>query len=195
MYSPGNLGHISQVPLVELWSNVVPQFANPSTIPIVIDGAVTTGTSLAYSGFVTILAGPTTNVWYRYPGTTSNTGNFYTEEYPGYGGGVTASTYNESAVSLVYNLKYSYDNGKNWYPMQNPGLPNGSNSVTMGQIDLSDPVTGNLPITYGFNVSNTAYFPQGDYLLMVEAFRYNSSTGVYIPLHYAYHWLDVTIDR
>lgn len=190
LYNPGKLGHISQVPLVELWSSIVPQFANPSSIPLVIDGAVTTGTPVTLSGFLTIGAGPTTNVWYRYPGVTSNTANFYTEEYPNYGSGVTASTYSDSGVSLVYNLKYSNDPGKQyWYYMQNPGV-----TAVFGQYDPSYAVTGTLPITYSLSTPSST-FPQGDYWMMVEAYRINTATANYMPLHYAYHILDLTINR
>jgi hypothetical protein len=186
----GTAGHITQVPLIQLWSNAVPQYAAPSSIPLVIDGAVTTGSPVTVGGnFLTIGGGPTTNIWYRWMGTTSYTGNYYTEEYPAAGGALTLSTYTEP-VDMVYNLKYSNNSGNNWYFMQD------NSAAVSGVLDQtgSHAVTGSLPITFSLSTP-VGSFPQGDYWFMVEGWRKDPATSNIFNLHYCQHVLDVAITR
>lgn len=181
-------GHITQLPLVKIYPvqgspvtiNPVPQYSNPSAITVMVGGPV-----LDPSGNT-----PIANVWYRYPGVTSNVANYYTAEYPGYNTGVTGtltnSTYAE-AVDLLYNLKYSPDAGKSWRAIQTGA------TVLQGVLDAANAITINAPVTgtyqYTWDVSNPITYPQGGYWITVEAYRLG------LPLHYSYHTLELTINR
>ena len=188
-------GHIVQLPLVQLYTNPVPQYGNPTSIPMVISSPVTTAFPVTLNGMV-IPNSPVTDVWFRYPGVTSNTGNLYTEEYPNNAlplNTINGSTYYEP-VSLIYNLKYSKDTGKTWYFMQ------GDQPTVKGVLDTTNghpmTVTGANAITwYNWDVSNSANFPQGDYLMRVEAYRMNQNTNQVYGQHYSYHAVDITINR
>jgi hypothetical protein len=178
---PGTIGHITQLPLIDVsLDNVTGQYANPTSIGVTIASPVLTGSPAA----------PVTNLWYRFPGFSSTTGNFYTELYPGYNNLLT-STYNEQAgttpVTLLYNLKYSKDGGNTWVYVQDnqPALAGilgttGSEAIT---------ATTSAPTTYLWDVSNATTFPQGTYQLQGEAYRMGYG------LHYAFHNITVIIDR
>ena len=186
--------HIAQIPLVKIYTdNSIGQYSNPSAINIVLDSPVTNtlGTPVTIgSGFAIIPSGPTTNIWYRFQGVTSNLANIYTEEYTGYPV-LASSTYSEtvsgSPITLDVNLKYSKDGGNTWKFMQD------DNTAQAGILNTSEligptPVTS-APITYSWNVSNTTTFPQGDYFIRAEIYRDG------YPLNYAYHVYDVSINR
>ena len=195
MGATGTYGHITQLPLVQLWTSPVPQYANPTTIPMVISSPVTTASPVTING-LTLANAPVTDIWFRYPGVTSNTGNVYTEEYPNYALPLTqinGSTYYEP-VSIVYNLKYSGDTGKTWRFMQDGGTASKGIVDTSGTRAMT--VSGSNAVTwYNWDVSNTATFPQGNYWMMVEAYRLNNTTAQLYNQHYSYHTVDVTINR
>jgi prepilin-type N-terminal cleavage/methylation domain-containing protein len=192
MAGGGQPGHVVQVPLIKVYcDSLVAQYFQPTQVDLMVSGAVTNGTPYSISGFITVGSGPTTNIWYRYPGITSNTANFYTEEYPGASGALTGSSYAETVVggapiTLDMNLKYSNNSGKTWMFIQD-NMP--------AQAGILDPTAGHLiqtttmPVTYQWNVANTSTFPQGDYWIRAEAYR----TG--LMTDYAYHVLDIAIDR
>ncbi len=180
--------HIAQMPLVELYCDSPNfQYNQPATINLVVDGAVTTGNPVTISG-LNIIAGPTNNIWFRFPGLTSNTANFYTEEYPGYPN-LSNSTYSETSggnpVTLDLNFAYSNNAGVNWYFMQDNA------KAIQGALDTS---SGHLvsahafPVTFAWPVPSGT-FPQGDYTLMVEAYREG------FPLNYSYHQIIISINR
>jgi prepilin-type N-terminal cleavage/methylation domain-containing protein len=94
-----------------------------------------------------------------------------------------AAGFSESITS-TYNLKYSKDNGKTWYFLQD------NSAATAGVLDNSAAhAIPNTTTSYSWNVSNTANFPLGDYVLMVEQYRDN------FPQHYAYHSRALHITR
>ncbi len=182
--------HIIQVPLVELYCDSVNnQYTQPGSINLLVDGAVTTGTALVYDGN-SYNSGPTSNIWYRYPGLTSTTANFYTEEYPGYPT-LTSSSYVETGgsgstpVTLDMNLLYSTDSEKTWHYVQD------GNSATFGVLDTSLAhviTTNSFPYAYNWT-GPPGGFTQGNYDLAVEAYRHQ------MPLNYAYHILSITVDE
>ena len=186
LHAAGTAGHITQIPLIELYPDQpTGQYNNPTTINLCIASPVTTGTPMTISGFTTIGAGPVTNLWYRWPGLTSNIANYYTEEYPNYGQALTASTYSES-VTMDYYLKYSTDL-VNWkYAQDNSpavlGIPDPSGAHIVASSTSS-------PITYSWNVSNTTQFPLDNYYVEAEAYREQ------FPLHYACHQIVLSILR
>ena len=185
--------HVLQVPLVELYCNSPNnQYNQPTNISMIVDGAVTTGSPLTVTGNAYI-SGPTNNIWYRYPGLTSTTANFYTEEYPGYPN-LANSTYVETGgsgvtpISLDMNLLYSTNSGKTWQFMQDGNL------ATFGVLDTSAAhliTTNSFPYSYTWTGPPAAQggFTQGNYELMVQAYRHN------IPINYAYHILSITVDE
>jgi hypothetical protein len=187
---PVGAGHIYQIPLIETYcDNATAQYSQPQTVFLCVNGAVTTGIPLTIANFATIPAGPTTNVWLRWPGYTSLTGNYYTEEYPGYPV-LANSTYNEPINTLDFNIKVSNNAGGNWYYIQD-GSFTGQQAVT-GILDTSVAhlITANtMPVTFAWNVSSTTTFPQNDYWVCAEAYRHG------FPNDYAYHVLNISITR
>jgi len=163
--------HITQVPLVQVSvDSPTNQYTNPSSVSIYLASPVTN------------TSGPVTDVWYRFPGLTSTTGNFYTELYPGYPN-LLSSSYGETC-SLDINFKFSGD-GQNWHPVQNP-----TTTDYQGILDTTNVInTTSMPLTYIWDVSNSTNYPQGDYQLLAEAYRHG------FPLHYAWHQVLITIDR
>lgn len=182
------IGHIVQIPIIKTYVDSPNyQYYQPNNIFIVIDGPVTTGVPLIIGG-VTIQSGPTTNMWYRYPGVTSSMANVYTEEYPNYPN-LATSSYGETIagqpMTLDFNLKYSSNGGKSWSFMQD-----NANAQT-GILDTSAThliSSNSLPVTYQWAVP-AGLFPQGDYWIRAEAYRRS------LPLDYAYHKLDISINR
>lgn len=181
LYSGG--AHITQVPLIRSYvDSLNAQYYQPTTITVLVDGPVTTGNPVTVGG-VSYPSGPTTNIWYRYPGITSSIANLYTEEYPGYPN-LNNSTYTES-VTLDLNLKYSNDGGNHWYFMQD-NFPAQKGILDTSPSRMATVTT--MPYSYAWSVP-AASFPQGDYFIMVEAYRAG------FPLNYCYHTLDVAINR
>jgi len=95
-------------------------------------------------------------------------------------------SFSENEQNLRYALLYSTDNGTHWFHMidQSPatsGVPNQS-------LWLSDAHTGQDE-KYAWDVSNEASFVEGNYLIMVEAYRYN------IPSHNSFHQQTVYIQK
>lgn len=113
------------------------------------------------------LANPTsisvtwTSAWQRWGA------NPYTEEY------APISYTADNSVTINYNLKYNQQGS--WYFV-------GTNApATLGVYDPSQAITAT---SYNWDVSDTSRFTQGDYDLMVEAYREN------YPIHYSYHEQD-----
>jgi len=105
-------------------------------------------------------------------------GQKYTSGYP--------DGFAETESDLRYALLYSRDNGQTWLHMVNdsaatPGFPNKS-------LWVSDSVWGGDE-TYNWDVSNTAYFLEGSYIIMIEAYRSNQAQ------HYSYHRQKIFINR
>jgi hypothetical protein len=95
-----------------------------------------------------------------------------------------ANGYSESSA-LSYTTLYSADNGTSWFYMQDnsaatPGVRPGSGTVLISTASATPTYTWSTPI---------ASFPQGNYLIRVEAYRDN------LPLHYAYHQYPAFIRR
>lgn len=187
---PVGQGHIYQIPLIETYcDNAAAQYSTPQTINLLVDGAVTTGIPLTIAGYSTFPAGPTPNVWFRWPGYTSTTGNYYTEEYPGYPN-MSNSTYSEPVSSLDFNIKVSNNAGGTWYYIQDGGFT-GQQAVT-GLLDTNAAHLINvtsMPLTYVWNVTNTSNFPQNSYWVCSEAYRHG------FPYDYSYHVLNISIIR
>ena len=193
---PNGQGHIFQIPLIETYcDNPAAQYsmlpsppAPANIVNLLIDGPVTTGVPLTVTGFATFNSGPTTNVWYRWPGYTSTTGNYYTEEYPGYPN-LSASTYNEPISQLDFNIKVSSNAGKTWSYIQD-GVMN--NAAVTGILDTNAAhliTVNSMPVTYAWDVTNATNFPQNDYWICAEAYRHG------YPFDYSFHVLDISIIR
>ena len=189
----GAMGHIHQLPLVELYPvlsggasvtiNPVPQYSNPTTIKLEAAGPLTDNTGVY----------PQPACWFSFPSVTPPA-NFYTQEYPGYNSGVTGiltnSTYSE-ADTLVYNFKWGTQNpgagGKLYFINTSPKV-----AATVGVYNASYAVTNSIPVTgilQDWNVSDTVMYPNGTYWVTVETYRQG------IPLHYATHSIELTINR
>ena len=97
-----------------------------------------------------------------------------------------ADGFAETEGDLRYALLYSRDNGQNWQHIVDDspataGIPNQA-------LWVSDAVSdGNE--TFFWDVSDTGNFPEGSYIIMVEAHRVNQS------LHYSYHRQKIFINR
>jgi len=101
-------------------------------------------------------------------------GERYTEEYP--------PNYNET-TPLIYNLKYSNNEGKTWYNViDNSPARIGAKDVTENYF----PGTTNF---HYWDITNTNNFPQGYYILRIECYRQN------IDLHYSYDQRKIEIVR
>jgi hypothetical protein len=181
MSAVSQIGHITQLPLIQETTPEQPagQYQNPQTIHVVVSSAV-----------------PSTNdVWYRFGGLSSTTGNFYTQEYPGYtvSAPLTASTYSEAATqALVLNFKYSVvqtgATAVTWYYMST-GAPIASQAQT-GILNTAYAVTvSSFPTTFAWNVSDSTTFPANNYNVLCEAYRQG------YPLHYSFHTITLTLDR
>ena len=179
--------HIAQLPMVKVYvnspNNQYPYHTSSTySVGITLTSPVTTSGGVSFSQAIT-------NIWYRYPGISSNTANFYTDEYPGYAAGapLSLSTYTESAAtSLWVNFKWSTDE-KNWYfAGDNAGATIGvySNSAAHGMTFAS-----NAPMVYNWDISDPVMFKQGNYWIRGEAYRPN------YPLHYSYHDLNISVNR
>src|SRR5262249_35046202 len=96
-----------------------------------------------------------------------------------YTGDAGYTNYSES-TDLSYALLYSPDNGVSWKYMQD------NSTATPGV----RPAAGLLQsgTTFSWDVP-AANFPEGNYIIRVEAYRNN------IPLHYSYHQYRVFIRR
>jgi type II secretory pathway pseudopilin PulG len=97
-----------------------------------------------------------------------------------------ADTFTEDDSQLRYALLYSTDNGQTWLHVADnsaatPGIPNTG-------LLVDDAVTGGNE-SYAWNVSDEVRFPEGSYLLRVEAYRRT------IVLHYSEHTRMIFIDR
>jgi hypothetical protein len=190
LYAAGH-GHIFQIPLIETYcDNAAAQYSmlppGPNIINLLVDGPVTTGVPLTIAG-AAYLSGPTTNIWFRWPGYTSLTGNYYTEEYPGYPN-LALSTYSEPVSQLDFNIKISNNAGANWGFIQDNSF---TNAVT-GVLDTSPGhliTTASMPVTYAWDVTNSVTYPQNDYWICAEAYRDG------YPFDYSFHVLDISIIR
>jgi prepilin-type N-terminal cleavage/methylation domain-containing protein len=82
---------------------------------------------------------------------------------------------------LKYAVLYSRDNGATWYHVSD------NTEATRG----IRPAAAYLQTTtsYSWNVANTTTFPQGNYIIRVEAYREGK------PLHYSFHQFRAYIDR
>jgi prepilin-type N-terminal cleavage/methylation domain-containing protein len=180
MAATNKAGHIVQIPLVKIFpSSVVPQYNENQTIAVTIASPVTATTN--GEGAVSV-GYPVTDVWWRF--NSNGLANYYTEEYPNYGAAMTGTGMYSESVSVIYNLKYSPNAGVTWAFVQD-----GSAAVS-GVCDTSaaHAVTNIAPWTYNWPVaSGGTTLAQGDYLMMVEAYRQNHA------LHYAYDIYDFAI--
>jgi hypothetical protein len=111
-----------------------------------------------------------TREWLRWDGQS------YTAAYPG---GYAEST------ALSYAMLYSADNGATWKYMQDDSPATPGVRPASGAYLIS---SGSATPTYSWSVP-AASFPQGTYLIRVEAYRDT------LPLHYAYHQYAAFIRR
>ena len=111
----------------------------------------------------------------------------YTTEY--------SDTFAEVITDVRYALIYSRDNGQTWRNMRYYSLPSELNpepSATPGYPDVALWVGDAAPEgdeAHIWNVSDTAYFPEGSYIIRLEAYRNNQL------IHYAYHEQRIYINR
>ncbi len=173
--------HIPQVPLIRTYvdsPNDQYPYPPPSgyTVNVTISGPVTDK-----------YGNSTNNPWFRYQGITSNTGNYYTEEYPNNGSPLTvAGGYNES-VTLDINLKWSTSGTNNWQFVQdNAPAAQGVLDMNPAHLFQSAPTaSGMTPVTFAWNVSGI----NGTVYLMAEAYRDG------LPLHYCYHTIQLRVNQ
>ncbi len=169
--NPLSTGHIAQIPLIGIYPvNAYPEYSKSQTVAVTISSAVTYTANPAGQ---TIVGEPVTDIWWRFMGESSFP-NFYTEEYPGYNSLPTSvlqsNLYTESAVSVVYNLKYCSTSDYVWHFVQD-GVSNGCVSGVY-DASVSHQLTGVAPITYSIPVvGGPITLTQGSYLLMAEAYR------------------------
>ncbi len=107
-------------------------------------------------------------------------GNKYTDDYP--------DGFAETESALKYALLYSNDNGATWYHIidntpATAGIPNQGLLLD----DFNNPDGNEFYNTW--DVSDTVVFPEGSYIVRIEAYRGN------IPTHYAYHSQGIFINR
>jgi hypothetical protein len=147
--------------------NAANGFANHvEQLPRVVITSPNASTNLLDPGSITV---GWNREWLRWDGQS------YTTAYPG--------NYAETSA-LSYAVMYSADNGSTWHYMQDgttatPGVrPNAAHLIS----------TASATPTYAWGVPS-ASFPQGTYLIRVEAYRDN------LPLHYAYHQYSAFIRR
>ncbi len=97
----------------------------------------------------------------------------YTSSYP--------SNFSEG-IPLVFNVKYSKDNGKTWNFIQDDAA---------AKPGILDSGASHAVSAYGYtwDVSNSAQFPAGTYDVRVEAYRTNRA------LHYAYQQIHMYFQR
>ncbi|MEW6026038.1 MAG: hypothetical protein AB1599_01910 [Planctomycetota bacterium] len=108
----------------------------------------------------------------------------YTSEY--------LDTFEETITDIRYALIYSRDNGRTWRNIIDSDTIKPEPSATPGVPDQSLWLNDLAPDgdeAYTWDVSDTSYFPEGNYLIRVEAYRYNQLT------HYAYHEQSIYINR
>src|SRR5665213_654333 len=193
MAGTGAPGHIVQIPLVQIYPNsVVPQYNETQSILVTI-GSPVTATAYPNGGGVTI-GSPVTNIWWRF--NPNALANYYTEEYPEYNSSnaMTGTGLYQETVPVIYNLKYSPNAGASWAFVQDGSAAvsgvcdcNLTNNAYPGNL-TGHAVTLTAPWTYSWPVaSGGTTLAQGDYLLMVEAYRQN------FPEHYAYDIYDFLI--
>lgn len=102
----------------------------------------------------------------------------YTTSYP--------ADFFENDSDLRYALLYSKDNGKTWlHMMDNSNATPGSPKESLLRTDWFP----NGSESYSWNVYNTEKFPEGTYLIRVEAYRMS------VSCHYSYHIQMIYINR
>jgi hypothetical protein len=108
----------------------------------------------------------------------------YTTEY--------SDTFSETITDVRYALIYSRDNGKTWLQMIDDNFNKPEPSATVGEPNqtlwLSDAAPDGDE-TFTWDVSDPDYFPEGNYIIRLEAYRNNQLT------HYAYHEQRIYINR
>lgn len=180
--NPTSTGHIAQIPLISIYPvSSVPEYDESQTVAVTISSAVT---YTANPSGETIVGEPVTDIWWRFMGEGSFP-NYYTEEYPGYGNGTNnmptsvlpSNLYTESAVSVVYNLKYCSTSDYVWHFVQDGTYSDCVSGVYNPNYSLGGvaPITYSLPVTGG-----PVTLTEGSYLLMAEAYRLGFGE------HYAY---------
>jgi hypothetical protein len=103
--------------------------------------------------------------WKKWDGTS------YTSDY--------AAGYTET-TPLVYQVEYSRDNGDTWQFC--------ANNAT-AKVGVKNPGNWTTATTLAWDVSNTASFPKGSYILKVECYRRD------IDLHYSYDQIQLYFSR
>ncbi len=102
-------------------------------------------------------------------------GQAYTTTYPA---GFT------EAITSTYNLKYSKDDGKTWFFIQD----NAPAAIAVLDTGVAHAIP-NTTTAYTWDVSNAAQFPMGNYIVRVEQYRSD------FKQHYSYHSRPVYISR
>ncbi len=187
MAADGVPGHIVQLPLVKIFlASSVPQYNESQGVSFTVGAPITATTN---GGGAVSVGMPVTDIWWRF--NPNGLANYYTEEYPQYNQPMTTQSgmYQES-VSVTYNLKYSNNGGKTWYFVQDDAaaVTGVCDCNTGNPSPAGHAVTNLAPWTYNWPVSTgSRILSQGDYELMVEAYRQNYG------LHYAYDIQDIEI--
>ena len=111
----------------------------------------------------------------------------WTSTWTRWDGQAYAATYPlnfSESITTTYNLKYSKNDGKTWFFIQDNA------PATAGILDSAGAhAISNATTSYNWDVSNTASFPMGDYVLRLEQYR------IGLPQHYAYASRGVYISR
>lgn len=108
----------------------------------------------------------------------------YTSEY--------SDTFTEVITDVRYALIYSRDNGRTWRHIIDDDIVKPEPSATAGYPTQAFWLNDTAPEgdeNYTWDVADTAYFPEGNYIIRVEAYRNNQLT------HYAYHEQRIYINR
>jgi len=108
----------------------------------------------------------------------------YTTEY--------LDTFEEVITDVRYALIYSRDNGKTWLHIIDDDMVKPEPPAVVGQPNQSlwqSDIVSEGDETYVWDVSDKTYFPEGNYIIRLEAYRNNQVT------HYAYHEQRIYINR
>ena len=99
----------------------------------------------------------------------------------------TSSTFAENESEIEYAVMYSKDNGTTWLQTADDSLAEPGVKPTNPAYLYPDSGAG--PETVPWNVNDSTAFPEGSYLIRVEAYRQNQS------LHYSQHQVKIYIAR
>ena len=98
----------------------------------------------------------------------------------------TASSFSENESEIDYVVMYSRDGGTSWLQIEDDSVATPGVKPSLPLYVHADAVAGNETFTWSVPAAS---FPEGSYLLRVEAYRQNQS------LHYSQHQVKIFISR